>query len=366
MPRDCWRRCRPSLRSTGPGTPMYWAIYKEIYMEHVVTTCRADSEHPLHVRKVLDRFTAYLGLAESELSAIDNRDLATYVQRRRQDEWRGKPLQPRTINNEIDILNTAFAKAGPRERGAGRGNFAFISDAPFHPRLQEFARMPVCLEWVQIERLVEAARCSRSPHQAVCCPSVFWPAAVLLELTTRLRRRALLRVPRPSDELLLERREIRVPAEFDKNGIERVYALGSDETGGRVARILHALPTRLGEPLLPWRRGDGRPMSLGHFSNAIAAMQRRAGICESQRVRLKDIRSTGATLISDRFGDAVAKKAIGHSPNTNTINTNYKNRLPREADRAASDMMAAPILDRIDRRPEPDGPATIRFPGGAA
>ena len=57
-----------------------------------------------------------------------------------------------------------------------------------------------------------------------------------------------------------------------------------------------------------------------------------------------------APLAIAAFGDAVAKKKLGHSPTTNTLDVNYKSRAPREKDVEASDHLAEMILPFIDRQ----------------
>lgn len=352
-------------RAGYPGQPMYWAVYKEMYLQLLETRCAGDSEHPANVRRVLDRFTRYLGLADRRLDEIRSLDLERYVSQRNQDTYRGKPIGRRTLRNEIRILNAAFAKAGPRDsRGKGRGNWCLIDDPPWIEEVSVDRRLPVVIEPDQFRAFLEAARHARSPRPEVCNPELFWTCALVLDAATRLRRKGLLRVPRPEDHRLLDRREIFLPAELNKTREDLVIALGSGAQGDRVVRLLSQLPTRPGEPFLPWKHPNGRPMTLGHFNNTMARIQRDAGIDERQRIRLKDVRSTAGTLLLRKFGEGVAKQALGHSPNTNTLRTNYNNPLPREEDRAASDLTAGLVMQFVepDKPTGDDGPEVVRFP----
>lgn len=343
---------------------MYWSVYRDIYLKRVELRSGKTSAHPNHVRDVLDRFCSYLGLAGRQLEEIQSHDLEHYVERRRQDKWRGKLLQPCTINNEIRILNGAFSTAGPKEsRGIGRKNYGFIKDVPYVEPLPEYRKVPRIVSPEQLRAFVAAAKTARTPHEYVCPPPLFWQAALLLALVTGLRRKALLLLPRPDDETLIERMEVRVPAEILKDRHEHVFALGEGETGETVVRILAQLPTEVGEPFLPWRRRDGEPLGHGHFSNSFARIQRAAGIPEASRFRPKDVRSTVGTKVANKFGELIAKNALGHSPTTDTLRKHYYNPALSDENRQASNTMAEMLLPHLTDEGPGRGPDLVPFAG---
>jgi hypothetical protein len=330
-----------------PGEPMKWAVYKEVYLE-LLEARTPNTVYADNVRRTLDRFTQYRGLALTELDRITQLDLELYVARRQKDRWRDKPLTNKTLNNEIQILNTAFTKAGPRDRrGPGRRNLGLMQDPPYMEPFPEYEREAVVLTTEQLQAFLEAAKRTKYPKIPGCTAPRFWMSALLLDLVTSLRRRALLFIPRPDDRTLLELREIVLPPELNKTRKQLRISLGGGEAGAQVAEILAALPTKPGEPLLPWIGRNGKRLSLGHFSNMIGRIQRDAGISDADRIRIKDIRSTAGTLVADEFGDAVAKKKLGHSPRTNTLHLHYKSYKPRESDAAASSFLAQLALPEI-------------------
>lgn len=331
------------------ATPMKWLVYKELYLERLETRS-PKSEHPKHARAVLDRFTKRLRLYERDLDSIRDIDLETYIRARRGDTYRDRPLTVTTINGEIQILNTCFALAGPKTpRGPGRKNWQLIPFPPYAEPMEDCDRNPVVISEEQIEAFSRATSFARTPRYGGVSPQQFWHAALVLDAITALRRGALLDVLRPSDKILIERRELPVPAEISKTKREQIIALGSNE---KVFDLLSTLPGEPGEPLLPWRRLNGQPMSRGHFSNEMARFQREAGIPESERIKTKHMRSTAATKIGEAFSEAIAKKRLGHTPGSKTWEKHYQGRGVSSLDHQASDQLAdfiAPLLDSAPR-----------------
>ncbi len=318
-----------------------WVVYHDIYVQALEARC-GESDHAAHVRGVLERFTRYRKLDNKDLSAVSQLDLEMYVSARLKDSNKqGKPLSARTINNEIEILNTCFSKAGPKEkRGRGRKNFGYLEDPPWLEKLQVYRREVKTVETWQIADFVRATAKATSPRIEGCTPQQFWLAALLLGMVTGLRRKALLKVPRPDDQTLIQKGELFLPAELNKTKADLRMSLGNEE----VVMLLTSLPSRVGEPLLPWKKPNGRPMTAGHFSNTLSKFQDDAGIPRESRVTPQKLRATAATEVADVFSDAVAKKKLGHSPYTNTLDTNYKRLTPTDIDRQASDHLAKIIL----------------------
>ncbi|MBX3444237.1 MAG: hypothetical protein KF774_17680 [Planctomyces sp.] len=344
---------------------MLFSDFCRMYVAAVRLVSGPHSAHPANVAATLDRFTRYTRSQQRPLSSLTAFDMLSYVTARKTDLYRGRAVKNVTLNNEIRTLNAAFGKAGPKGRGRARENWNLIVSPPYMHELPEPEIQPVVITEQQLKAFLEAAADAKCPRAEVCDPLLFWRAAVLLELSTSMRRRALIHVPRPDDHALLALRELTLPSDFDKNGRVLVYPIGGDEHGPQIVELLSRLPTRPGERLLPWSHPGGRPMSLNHFSHTLKMIQRRAGIAEGARIRLKDMRSTVGTLVADEFSDAVAKKKLGHGPKTNTIQIHYKSYRPSEKDRQASDFMAAMAFRAgIDRGPDDgpdDGPQIIPF-----
>lgn len=325
---------------------MFFPVFCAVYVNHLEVR-HPHSDHSQQVRRILERFQRYRSLYSRRLCDIDTRDFAEYVARRRADLWRGKPLTERTLNNEINTLNAAFAWAGPKiPFGRGRTFQEWITNPPYYEPLPEPDPLPILLEDGQLSAFIEATTTATSPHAEVCEPRSFWIAALFLVGVTSLRRKGLLLIPRPDDYVLLERRELILPARLSKTRREEAIPLGDDT---RMAQIFGELPTKPGEPLLPWKDRSGRRMTLAHFNHSMAKIQRRAGIAEDRRITLKHVRSTVATHVCDSFNEATAKKRLGHSPRTNTINTNYLSRRPGPNDRAASDYLSRWLFGAAER-----------------
>ena len=342
------QNARPVNRNAGGpvmdrGT-VRWAAYREIYLDYKRT--RLSAEMFAQEVRVLRRFGDLCGVDAIPVDQIQTHHLAEYLAARQNQTYRGRHPKPRTLNNEIDILNRALGMAGPRERtGHGRSNFNYIRDIP--PALERLPlerQDPKTATREQLKAFVRAARDATTPNVDGCTPERFWISVWLLEGCTAMRRGALLNVPRPDDGTFLGKNLLILPARFDKNREQRTYPLPD-----WVCELLAELPTQSGQPLLPWISSRGVQMSLAYFNAVMRTIQRTAGIPESERLTLKVMRNTVATELADMFGDAVARKRLGHAPTTNTIQTNYKSRKPRERDRLASQHLADELRPLMDR-----------------
>ncbi|QDT94799.1 site-specific integrase [Gimesia aquarii] len=323
---------------------LYWPVYRDMYLQRLQVHNK-DKTYVDNVRRTLDRFGTYSNLTMRLLVDVTNHDLELYLKRRQDDSWRGKPLSNVTLNNELGHICTCLAKAGPREnRGPNRGNYGFLECPPYIDLLEVDETDPEVITEDQIKRFSNATRYARSPRVTGCTPAEFWQAVLLLGLVTGLRRRGLLLIERPSDEMLIEKRELFLPAKYHKTRNSLRIPLGSAE----VVSILAKLPSKEGEPLLPWKdEKTGRSLSLAYFSNTMTRIQREAGISEGDRIKTKNLRSTAATIIAEQHGDDVAKKRLGHSPNSKTLLTNYKAKRVSDADRQASEMLGELVLPHM-------------------
>ena len=336
----------PPLLPLHPAPPggsekaMKWVVYKEIYTDRLETRY-PTSAHTSQVRRVLDRFTKYCNLLSRNMDKITSLDIEAYLKRRRLDVFRDKPVCNRTLNNELQILNTAFNYAGPPEPwGRRRKNLGVIQIVPYVEPLEEDVFNPISLTPPQFKAVIAATSFARAPRLEGCDPQKFWTTAILLGLISSLRRGGLLRIPRPDDYTLFHRQMIVLPPDLSKTRTEQFISLGN----AQVVEIVASLPTQAGEPLLPWKAQDGHPMTLSHFNAVMCEFQRLAGIPENQRVKPKHLRSTAATECLEQFGESVAKSKLGHSANSNTINTNYKSRRIGQKDQEASEHLAGMVL----------------------
>jgi hypothetical protein len=81
-------------------------------------------------------------------------------------------------------------------------------------------------------------------------------------------------------------------------------------------------------------------------------MQLKAGIAPDQTIKLKNLRSTSATELGDQFNGVIAKRKLGHSPNTNTFEKNYQSRRPTSAEANATDFLVDRFLTSVQTKPE--------------
>ncbi|QDT99864.1 tyrosine-type recombinase/integrase [Gimesia aquarii] len=325
---------------------LFWSVYRDMYLQTLETRNSSDV-HFHNTRRTLDRFTRYCHCATKRLSEITDYDLEEYLRLRKKDTWRGKPIKNVSLNNEIKMLNTCFAKAGPKEaRGPGRANYGFVEHPPFINKLTEEEPEPHVVTKEQIEKFSIAASFAKTPNIPDCSPAQFWRAALLLAIVTGLRRSSLLKIERPSDEVLIEQRELLLPASIHKTKNYLRIPLGSSE----VVEFLLQLPTVEGEPILPWKNSrTGEPLSLGHFSNTMARIQREAGISDEDRIVTKHLRSTAGTIICEEFNDDTARKRLGHSPTSKTFVKHYKAKRISQKDREASEVLGNYVLPHVTK-----------------
>lgn len=328
---------------------VFFPVYKEFYLQGFSVRNHSDVHYD-NTKRVLDRFTVYQNLTFTRLNEIQDLEFEEYIAQRQKDKYRDKPIKTVSLNNEIKILNTCFAKAGPKEpRGPARANYGFLQWPPFMNQLEEDELDPVAVTEDQIEMFSLAASFAKSPNIEGCTPAQFWRAALLLAIVTGLRRASLLAIERPSDEVLRGDKILILPGSKHKTKNSLRIPLGSDA----VVDVLMDLPTKEGEPILPWKSSrTGKPMSHGHFSNTMAEIQREAGIPEDQRVLTKHFRSTSGTLIYEEFNEEMAKKWLGHSPTSKTFLKHYKAKRVSKKDRLASEFLGEYALPHVVTKPK--------------
>lgn len=328
---------------------LFWSVYRDMYIQRLQVHNKNEM-YVGNVRRTLERFTHYCNLVGRRLADIGDHDLELYLKQRKTDVWRDRPLSNVTLNNELGYICTCLAKAGPKEsKGQGRSNYGFIEEVPYIEPLAVDATDPAIVTDEQIKRFIEATHQATTPKLEGCTPAEFWQAAILLAMVTGLRRRGLLLIQRPSDEMLLEQRELYLPGSFHKTRNSLRIPLGSDD----VVQILAKLPSRPGEPLLPWRNErTGKPLRPRYFTKIIAQIQDDAGIAEEQRLKLKSLRATAATVIAENISDDVASKRLGHAPGSKTLLTNYKAKRISKVDVEASELLGQMVLPHVAAAPQ--------------
>lgn len=307
-----------------------------------------------NVSRTLKRFTEARNLWNARLEDVTQHDLAEYIRLRSCASFaRGNSdaaaLSAATINNEIQILNAVFAYAGPRLPIKGhRDNLGLIEAPPYMRAIDEPDPLPVSVTDAQLAAFVQATRFATSPRRSVCDPERFWLAVLVLDSITALRRGALLSVPRPDRETLVEKRQLPIPANLMKNRRAEVIPLGTRDD---VVELLASLPSRVGEPLLPWRTPSGQPLSLSHFNATMKRFQIAAGIPREFALKTKHLRSTAATeILAEQFSTDTARKRLGHK-SENVIRKHYQARIVTAADRSASDHLASRVMHLVGARP---------------
>lgn len=331
------------------GTPQ--RVYLIVAMARYLTHCQsrgASREHLANIKRSLDRFADLRRLTNAHLDEVTNLDLTEYVALRRQQTFRGATTGPVTINNELAALNSFFLWCGPKTPGGrGRSNMAWIEWPPFHDRLPMDEPVPAFVTPEQLAKFIAAAETATTPRLPDLSPRDFWTIVLVLGLVTGLRRRALLEVPRPDDFTLLERHELPIHGRHMKK--RRAITLPLPE---EVVQLIQRLPSKPGERLLPWRWPDGRPMTFAHFSDTMKNLQRKAGIADDQRVRLKGLRSTAATTVLEEHGETNAKRRLAHAASTTTLLKHYAATRVSAGDIAASETLAGLVLPLLGRRPD--------------
>jgi len=341
------------LISRTEAASMYFVNAVDLYCERLAMRS-PRSDYPVQVRRVLDRLIARRDLTSATLDEVTSLQIDHYFQSRATDLYRGKPIVARTVNNEIDILNQFFRYFGPKELvGAGRKNLGLLKleQVPYYEPMDEDELDPVVLEDSTIEKFLRNTIFAPSPRATVCDPVKFWHAVILLEGITLLRRRSLLEILRPDDETLLERRILILPAKSNKTKRREIVSLG---TNLAAIGVIASLPSLPGEPLLPWKHPNGTPLSANHFSQTVRRIQQRAGIPAGERLRIKDLRSTGATITGEEYGELAAKAKLKHSPNTNTFRCNYQGRRISGTEIKATDDLSTRMLSVMHRASQPD------------
>lgn len=345
---------RTESQVSKPRPPMLWVSLAHYYIDQLETK-RASETYVANVSRVIDRFTKYCNLYDTAANEVAQADLQRYVRTRSDDQYAlnskspARPIGIVTINNEIAILNSIFKLAGPKLNVRGhRENLGLMEHPPYFAPLDEPDPCPVDVTREQLAEFIQATKNATSPRRSVCDPQHFWLAVLVLDSITAVRREALLSIPRPDHKTLNEKRRIVLPAELAKNKTGQVISLGTRDD---VVSLLSSLPSRPGEPLLPWKSPSGKRLSLSHFNSAMKRFQVKAGINQATLLKTKHLRSTAASQILDaQFNTDTARKRLGHKSD-DVIVKHYLTRRVMPSDENASDHLADFVMSMIDYQP---------------
>lgn len=313
-------------------------------------------EHQLQAKIILPRMAAWLvsqEAAEGEhsiwpitsLDQLARHHLSAFLESRQHSpgKRKGSTLSNATINKEVRYIKL-FLKYISEEK--------ILFGLPERweiPKLKKYrdpTRIPRWLNETELDMYFKSTRFARrTVVPGVPAPQSF-QALLLLAFTTAMRRRALFGVPRPTVDQL-RKRELRLPAELDKAGVERIFPL-SDLT----CEVISRLPGRPGEPIFYW---SGNYRSLYH---ELESMQTKAGIPKEQQSRLHVLRSSGAThMIKEGAELSTVQRHLGHS--TPQITEKFYLGLLTDLQRQAVNSLYVP-LSQIPRTLPDD------YPTGAA
>lgn len=288
---------------------MKWTQYRDAYLAWL--SLHGSETHAYKATEILKVFTRYLGDIRDahdrpidQLEQIDNSVYTKYLARRKQDRGKqvGSKLSVATINGDIRYLNTAFSMAlAPTNQEPDRLGLAAPDwRAPHMPLLKEPKRRPRSLHENALQRLFAA--CTFATRPGLGDPCVWWQTLFLVAYTTGVRCKALLMMPRPTDEDLADS-VIRVPAECDKSLEERVFFCHPT-----VAGMIDRIPVDPGGRLFAW------PHCRRYFYTQLHRFQDAAGTPRGEHGLPHDLRRTKATmLIRQGHSLPVVQREMGHA-----------------------------------------------------
>jgi len=298
------------------GANVDWTAYRELYLARVAL--QGSESHHRKATEVLHLFTRYVvdrpepnSKLVRSLEDIDNSVYTRYLARRKKDPGKAKGtlLSVATLNGDIRYLNAAFAIAlRPTNEFPDRLGVADPGwDAPHMRLLKEPKTRPRSLTESHLGRLFSACQQAARPSIPGVTPEVWWQTLFLVAYTTGLRCRALLAMPRPSEDDL-DSETIRLPAEFDKSQEERAF-----HCHPQVAEMVRQIPSSPCGRLFAW------PHCRRYFYTVLYQFQTAAGIPDIEQVSPHDIRRTKATMLI-RMGHSlpVVQRELGHATPSTT------------------------------------------------
>jgi len=244
-------------------------------------------------------------VGEISLGLVDTVTLAKF-----RDGLVSRRLSPATVNKHLRHVNHVLGKAGPagpRNRDA----LGVLPRCPWVKSLKLLRRRPHVVDFVALSAAYEAARFARWPRFDECETASglqardWWRGLYVVAYTTAFRREALFALG--WDDVDVAGAIVRLPAEHDKCGVERIKPLH------RVA-IAHLLRIRTAKPqalLFAWPHGWKRFYAEWH------AIQDMAGSVRKDHFTLHDLKRTAGTELSGDASPWVVQQMLDHS----SINT---------------------------------------------
>lgn len=250
-------------------------------------------------RPTRDQYDETLRLACAFFGSIDLAELTN----QRLADWRthlasrpgrrGETVSPATTNKHLRHLFAVINRAGPPFPGH-RDNLGILRDVPWCRPLREDELQPRAMSADELRRILEATHAATLPLDS---PGPWWRAAVLVAVSTGLRRRALLALRWNQVDLI--ERTLRVRPTDDKRRRERIKPLN-------VSAVSSLLTIRsAGDLVFSW------PHCKSTFRNQWLRIQRAASIDEPYTWH--DLKRTFGTWLSTIADPFTVQRGLDHA-----------------------------------------------------
>lgn len=211
---------------------------------------------------------------------------------------RTRPLAIATVNKHLRAVLSLLAKAGPPGHH-NRDALSILPQMPWTRPLKQPRRLPRHVPDKLLEAIYRAAGTARYPMLPGVSPRDWWRALIVMALTVGFRRQALLSLH--WTDVDWERAEIRLPAEFDKCGCERLKPIS------RLV-IKHLLRIRTaGERVFLW------PHSERTFYRQWHRIQSAAGVKPTEQIKLHDLKRACGARYARIASPFVVQRRLDHA-----------------------------------------------------
>ncbi|MDZ4782618.1 MAG: site-specific integrase [Planctomycetia bacterium] len=243
-----------------------------------------------------EALTLWRSLTEDPpIDAVSNLTMATFRAELAKRAWRGKSLSPATVNKHLAAIGAILAKAGPagpRNRDA----LSLIAQVPWAKPLKLPRRRPRPSPQELLGKIYAACGVAVAPAIAGVTPAAWWRAWIVVASQVGIRRQAMLSLE--WSDLDLARRTLRVRAEEDKCGVERLKPLKEVVVRHLVA-IRSADARVFAWPYATWRT----------LYREWRRIQAAAGVRRGEWYKLHALKATCGTQVA-RVGGAHAVRAM--------------------------------------------------------
>ncbi len=203
-----------------------------------------------------------------------------------------------TVNKHLRHVHCILGKAGPPGPG-NRDAVGIVPTAPWTKPLKEFRRLPRRTTPEVLEVIYKAARFANYPALDHMAAADWWRALIVLAYTSGYRHGALMGLR--WSEVDLARKEIRVEAESDKCGRERIKPL-------HAVAIRHLVRIRIGQgPVFPWHYSEATWYRQWH------RIQTKAGLDREEHVKLHDLKRTAGSIAAEHGSAFAVQRLLDHS-----------------------------------------------------